>query len=225
MIHQNFQIVGLHVRMLRRAPEKIIRMLHDKLVERRRRRHQHRARTSAAPPRAPGALPCGRNRARISRHHGGIERADVDAQFQRVCRHHAANAPFAQAALDFAPLARQISAAIAAHRFRLPGLRGIRLLQIGEQHFRVQAAVRKHDRLQFSRQQFLRDARRLVQIAAPDAEIAIHHRRVVEDEQLFRRRRAIFFQHARLGFSINCAASSPGFAIVAEQQINCGSEP
>ena len=69
MIHQNFQIVRLHVGMFGRAPEKIIRMLDDELIERRGRRHQHRARSSAAAPGASGALPGGSDRAGISGHH------------------------------------------------------------------------------------------------------------------------------------------------------------
>ena len=119
MIHEDFQVVGLHVRVFRRPPEKIFRMLHDELIERRRRRHQHRARSSAPPPGAPGALPGRRNRTRISRHHARIERSDVDPQFQRIRRHHSAHAPFAQPAFDLASLARQISAAISANRLRL----------------------------------------------------------------------------------------------------------
>ncbi len=56
MVHQNFQIVRLHVGVLGRAPEKIVRMLHDELIERRGRRHQHRARSlRCAVPRVPPA--------------------------------------------------------------------------------------------------------------------------------------------------------------------------
>ena len=88
----------------------------------------------------------------VSGHHARIERADVDAQFQRIGRHHAADAAVAQAALDFAPLAGQIAAAIAANRLRLARLRRIRLLQISEQHFRVQPAIGENDGLQLARQ-------------------------------------------------------------------------
>ena len=56
----------------------------------------------------------------VARHHAGVERADVDAQFQRVGRDHAANAAFAQTVLDLAALAGQIAAAIAANGVRLP---------------------------------------------------------------------------------------------------------
>ncbi len=173
-------------------------MLHDELIERRGRRHQHSARSPAAPPGAARALPRGRDRSGISRHHARIERADVDAQLQRIRRDHAANAAFAQAALDLAPLARQIAAAIAANRLGLPRLRAIRLLQIREQHLGVQPAIGEHDRLQLARKKFLGHARRLVQIAAANPQVAVHHRRIVENEKLFGGRGAVFFDHLDL---------------------------
>ena len=58
--------------MLRSIAKKIIRMAHDELIERRRRRHEDGAGTSAAAPGAAGALPgCG-DRAGISGHDDGI---------------------------------------------------------------------------------------------------------------------------------------------------------
>ena len=196
VIHEDFEIVRLHVGVLGRAAEKIIGMLHDELIERRGRRDEHRAGSPAAAAGAAGALPRGGDRAGIARHHAGVERADVDAQFQRVGRHHAADAAFAQAALDLAALAGKIAAAIAANRLGLPGLRRVRLLQIREQHFGVQAAIGEDDGLQFAREEFLRHARGFVQIAAADAEVAIDHRRIVEDEKLFGGGRAVFLDHA-----------------------------
>ena len=116
MIHENFEIVRLDVGVFGRAAEKIVRMLDDELIERRGRGDQHRAGSAAAASGASGALPGGGDRAGIAGHHAGVERADINAQFQRVRGDHAANAPFAQAALDFAALAGQIAAAIAANR-------------------------------------------------------------------------------------------------------------
>ena len=59
----------------------------------------------------------------IARHHAGVERADVDAQFERVGRDDSADAAFAQAALDFAAFAGKIAAAIAANRLGAARLR------------------------------------------------------------------------------------------------------
>jgi hypothetical protein len=43
MVHENFQIVRLNVRVLGRASEKVIGVLHDELVERRGRCDKDRA--------------------------------------------------------------------------------------------------------------------------------------------------------------------------------------
>ena len=182
MVHENLEIIRLYVGVLRRASEKIVRMLHDKLIERRRRCHEHRARCSVPSPRAAGPLPRGRDRSGIASHDARIERPDIDSQLECIRRHDATNAPFAQSALDFPSLARQISATVTADRFRLPDLWRIRLLQIREQQFRVQAAIGEDNRLELSREKLLGHARCFIQIAPPDSEVAIHHRRIVEDE-------------------------------------------
>ena len=129
MVDENFQIVGLDVGMFGRAAEKIFRMLDDELIERRGRSHEHSAGSAAAASGASRALPGGGDRAGIAGHHAGIERADIDSQFQGAGGDHAANAPLAQAALDFAALAGQIAAAIAANRLSRAGPRRIGLLQ------------------------------------------------------------------------------------------------
>ena len=121
-------------------------------------------------------------------------------EFQRIGRDHAANAAFAQAVLDFAALAGEIASAIAANRGRLSRLHRIRLLQIGEQDFRIQARVGEHDGLQISLQEFLGHARRLVDIAAADSQKTVHDRRIVEDEKFLSGRRAVFLDHLEIGF-------------------------
>src|SRR5579863_1909405 len=98
--------------MLRRTSEKVIGVLHDELIEWRRGSHQHGARAPAAASGAPRTLPGGRNRARIACHDCGVERSNINAEFERVCRNHAANSAFAQTVLDFSPFAREISPAI-----------------------------------------------------------------------------------------------------------------
>ncbi len=155
VIHENLEIVGLHVGVLGRAAEKVVGMLHDELIERRGGRDEHGAGSPVAAAGAAGALPRGRDRSGVARHDAGIERADVDTQFERVCRDDSADAALAQAALDLAALAGQIAAAIAANRLGLAGLRLIRLLQIREQNLGVQAAIREDDRLQLASEQSL----------------------------------------------------------------------
>ena len=58
-------------------------------------------------------------------------------------------------------------------------------------------------------------------VAAPDAQRAIHHRRIVEDENLLAAGRAVFREDFDCD-SVSRSASSPGLAMVAEQQMNCG---
>ena len=200
MIYQNFQVVRLNKSVLRRVAEEIIRMVHDELIERRRRRHQHGAGTSAAPPGAAGALPGGGDRAGISGHDDGIERPDIDAKFESAGRNHAANLSVAQAALDFATLVRQVAAAIAANRFLFSWELRISLLQIGEKNLRLQPRIGKDDGLQIALQKFLSDTRGFIDVAAANAQRAIHDRRIVKDKSFFGCGSAVRVENFDFGF-------------------------
>ena len=112
---QDLQIVGVEVGVFGRAAEEVIGVLDDVLVEGCAGGHQHGGRSALAAAGAPGALPRGGDGARIASHHYGIQGADVDAQLQRVGGHYRADFAIAQLALDFAALAREVAAAIAAH--------------------------------------------------------------------------------------------------------------
>src|SRR6185437_6526406 len=61
MIHQDFEIVRLDAGMFGRAAEKIIRMLHDELIERRGGSHHYGAGGAAAASGAARPLPRGRD--------------------------------------------------------------------------------------------------------------------------------------------------------------------
>src|SRR6266851_184799 len=139
MVDEDLQIVRLDEGMLGSVAEEIVRVANDKLIERRRGSHQHGAGASAATAGAAGALPGGGDGAGISGHDDGVEGADIDAKFESAGGNHAANFSIAKAAFDFAALVRQVAAAIAANGFRFSGQLRIRLLQIGEKNFRVQA--------------------------------------------------------------------------------------
>ena len=84
VIYEDFQIIGLHESVLRRAFEKIARMLHDKLVQRRRGRYQDGAGAAAATSCAASSLPGGRDCSGISRHDCDVQRTYVYTQLQRV---------------------------------------------------------------------------------------------------------------------------------------------
>ena len=100
-----------------------------------------------AAARAADLLPGARERARVAGEHRRIEPADVDAQLERVRRDDAADAPVAQAALDGAPLVRQIAAAVALDLRRLADALLQRLAQVAEQQLDAHARRREDDRL------------------------------------------------------------------------------
>ena len=59
----------------------------------------------------------------------------------------------------------------------------------------MQSAVGEDDRLQLAREHLFCNASRFIDIAAPNAEIAVHHRRVVENENLLPGRGAILLDN------------------------------
>src|SRR5215469_7785652 len=100
----------------------------------------------------------------------------------------------------------------------------VRLLQISEKNFRVQTGICENDRLQVALQKFLRDSRRFVDVIAANTQRPVDHRWIVEDKGFLRGRCAIGIEDGNPDSSRR-EASSPGFAMVAEQQMNCGSRP
>ena len=191
MVDQDVEVVGIDQRALRRRVEEVRRIPDDKLIERGAARHEHRGRSATAASGASGPLPGGRDRAGIAGHHAHVERADIDAELQRIGRDDGADAAFAQALLDFAPPLRQVAAAIAANllaRARRP-LEVI--FQIRRQELGRQAALRKDNRLQAALEELAGDAAGLAQIRAPDAELLADDRRVDEEEELLASRRAV----------------------------------
>ncbi len=89
----------------------------------------------------------------------------------------------------------------------------------------MQPAIREDQRLQAALQKFLRDARRFADIAAPDAQVAIDHRRVVKHEIFLARGRSIFRDAIEFRLRSDAPPTRRGFAIVAEQAMNCGEAP
>src|SRR5580704_11366376 len=111
MINEDFEIVRLNEGVLGRVAEEIIGMAHDELVEWSGRSDEHGARAAAATASAAGALPGSGDRARVAGHHYGVQRADVDAQFERAGGNDSADAGVAETAFDFAALVRKVAAA------------------------------------------------------------------------------------------------------------------
>src|SRR5438445_13056066 len=170
-------------------------MLHDELIERGRRRDEDRARASRSSSGAACPLPGRSNRSGIAGHDAGIERTNVDPEFECICGYNAKNAAVAQTAFNFAPLSRQVASTVTAYGFRLARLRRVRLLQVGQYHFGVQSAVCEHNRLQLPAKDLFCDSCRFVNVAAPNPEISVHHWRVVEHEKLLASRCPVLFDN------------------------------
>src|SRR6266436_5854415 len=191
MVDEDFEVVRLDESVLRGVAEKIVRVANDELIERRRRSHQHGAGASAAAAGTAGALPSGGDGARVSSHDDGIERTYIDAKLEGARRNHAPDFSIAQAAFDFAAFVGQITSAVAANRFGFSWKLRIRLLQVGEKDFRLQARIGEDHGLQIAFQKFLGHAGGFIDVAAADAQGAVHDGRIVENESFFRGGRAI----------------------------------
>ena len=74
------------------------------------------------------------------------------------------------------------------------------LLQVRQQQLGVQPRIGKDDRLQLVFQKFLRHARRFIDVAAANAQRAIYHRWIVEDESFLAGGRAITTENFHFRF-------------------------
>ena len=162
----------------------------DELIDRRAARDEHRRRSRRPAAGAAGALPRRGNRARIPGHDRHVERADVDAELQRVGRDDRAHHAVAQAALDLAAAVRQVAAAIAADHVGRARRPVKRILQIRRQDLDREAALREEDQLQVVLEELERDAPRFREVRAADPELRVDDRRIDEQEELLAARRA-----------------------------------
>ena len=124
--------------------------------------------------------------------HRDVERADVDAELERVGGDDGAHLALAQPALDLAAAQRQVAAAIAAHLLGRARRALEVVLQIRRQDLGRQPALAEDDQLQLPLEELPGDAARFGEVRAPDAELAVDDRRVDEEEQLLAARRAAF---------------------------------
>jgi hypothetical protein len=120
VVHEHMQVVGIDQSGLRGAVQDVLGVLDDVLIDGRRGRDEERGRKVLTPPRAAHLLPRRRDGAGIAEEHRGLQRADVDAELERIRGYDAADGPIAEAALDRAPLGRQIATAVAADQVRWP---------------------------------------------------------------------------------------------------------
>ena len=185
---------GVDPRVLGRGAEEILRMRGEELVHGRAAGDQHRRRGPAAPPRPARLLPQRGDGAGEAREHGHVEVADVDAELERAGGHHAEHVARAQPLLDFAAAKREVAAPIAADDAGVARPVLHQPLDGGQQHLGGQPALGEHDGGDLLPEEAAGELGRLPQIRRADAELRIHHRRVVADEDLVARGRAVFRQ-------------------------------
>src|SRR5438093_477033 len=104
MADQNMNVVGIDQAHLGRLAQKIFRVMDNELIQWRAGRHEHGHRHSAATAGTSDALPGRSDRARITCKHGGIETANIDAEFQGIGRNDAADMALSQSPFDLAAL-------------------------------------------------------------------------------------------------------------------------
>ena len=136
-------------------------------------------------------LPGRGDRAGIAGQDGRVETADVDAELERVRRHHSEHFARTQPGLDLAPLGGEVAAAIAANSLARPATLAECLAQRGEQQLHRHARLAEHDGLTTGAQEC---QRRLVgepKWSWPDALPLVDHRRVEHDDVLLSGGRAV----------------------------------
>ena len=133
--------------------------------------------------------------------------------------------PERQTLLNLAALARQVSAPVTAHRVRRHASFVAGVFQIRHEDLGGEPVIREDQRLLIVIEQLKSNAPRFGNVTAPDAQLPVDDRWVVADEDLLPRLGAPLRSINWNGCSIKAWASSLGFAMVAEQAMNCGFEP
>ena len=123
----------VHHGVLDTAPEKVLRVFDEKLVQRVPPGDEDDERLAPAPPHPTGALPGVDDGAGIAHQHAHVQAADVDAQFEGRCGHHAEQLARMQGGFDLPPLLGQIAGAVRGDdlaQFGMP-LRGRAVDELG----------------------------------------------------------------------------------------------
>ena len=123
------------------AANQLPRMARHELVDRIARRNQHGQRQIATPPCPPEPLPKPGHRPRIPSAHDGIERADVDAELERVRRHDTSDLALSERRLNAPPGLRQIATSIRMNRRWVDLIARQPVPEILEHHFDPVAGV------------------------------------------------------------------------------------
>ena len=191
-----YGLSGIHDRMLGRLSEEVIRMMQQILIDRIVAGQQHGQALVVPAAAAAGLLPAAGDRARIVHQQRHIERADVDAQLERVRCGDPSQLAAEQILLDLPPLVGQVAAAIGAHRFserRVLGrqlLAGVSMDQLGGL-----ARARERQRLAARFDRFHQPHHGIVVRAAAGKRVVSERRRIPKREVLPAARRTVVVDH------------------------------
>ena len=162
-------------------------MVHEVLVERVVLGHQDRERVGVATARTAGLLPHRCARAGIAGEHGGVERADVDPELERVRGRDRQQFAVRQLALDRPAVLRQIAGSV-----RLDACALLRVAHVPPCELRQQLGGApgpgEADRADVLLDELRHQPRRLGERAPSCAGVLVDDRRVPEREQLLARR-------------------------------------
>ena len=210
--------------------KELLGVQHVELVQRILGGHQEHQRIPSPPSGTPRLLPCGHDRAGVARDDGAVQAADVDAQFQCVRGDHATQFAQLEPRLDRFPLLRQVPGPVRCdlgHRLiALLGRFGTEALALAQHLLRHAACPGEHDRVHVLAQTELQQIDGLIGIGPSDV---LPFCSVLRGGfQSTNRRRPLAepsWSTTAQGLEVRLSTRSCGLAIVAEQQMNCGSAP
>jgi hypothetical protein len=157
----------------------------------------------------------------------GVERADVDAQLQRVRGDHPEQLAVDQPALQLAPLLGRVAGAVGSDPLR--ELAAARVLERELREARDQldrlARLHEHDRARAPADELGEQVGGLGQRRAARGELLVDDRRVPHRDRLLRARRAVALDHRHLGQPGQPLGQLAGLAIVALASRKRGSVP
>ena len=125
---------------------------------------------------------------------------NVHPQFERVGCDDAAYFSIAQSLLNAASLAGEIATTVALHRPGVAAGGGDGIAQVTQQYLGGQAGAGEDDGLHVGLEEVCGDVLSCQRGAAPDAELLIHQRGVIEDKVLLPLRSAIVVHQRDRGF-------------------------
>ena len=168
------------------APQQLVGLAHEELVERVLGRHQHRQ-AAAAPAGAPPLLPERRNRAREADRDHAVEQSHVDAQLERVGGADAEQVAVEQPPLDLPPLCRRVARPVRGEvRVVAEALGGEPVDQLGRL-----PALGEGERPQSALDEQRLELRGFGERGTAQAELGVEQRRVPEDDGALGPRRPV----------------------------------